>query len=105
MPSNSIDFFTPVVDTEAMHENFKKFSDPNYKPVQKAFQEWARDFPDRDNKIVTEFQTTFNSTFWEVYLHKLFKDFGLNPTYDYAAPDYEITYKDQKMQTLSLQNI
>lgn len=97
MPSNSIDFFTPVVDTEAMHENFKKFSDPNYKPVQKAFQEWARDFPDRDNKIVTEFQTTFNSTFWEVYLHKLFKDFGLNQTYDYAAPDYEITYKDQKI--------
>ena len=97
MPSNSIDFFTSVVDTEAMHENFKKISDPKYKPVQKAFQEWARDFPDRDNKIVTEFQTTFNSTFWEVYLHKLFKDFGLNPTYDYAAPDYEITYKDQKI--------
>lgn len=30
---------------------------------------WPTDFEDRDGKFVTEFRTTFNSSFWEFYLH------------------------------------
>ncbi|WP_232925945.1 hypothetical protein, partial [Pseudomonas syringae] len=35
-------------------------------------------FPDRNNKFVKEFQTTFNSIFWEVYLYMAFREYGFS---------------------------
>jgi hypothetical protein len=39
--------------------------------------DWARGFIDRDGKFVKEFQTTFNSCFWELYVYAVLKRYRL----------------------------
>lgn len=41
-------------------------------------------FEDRDGKFVKEFQTTFNSSFWELYLFACLRD-GLSCKVDAAG--------------------
>ena len=73
---NSMNLFLPVVDESRMHPHFKSiYSNPIYQPQREVVAEWANGFVDRDNKFVYEFQTTFNSSFWELYLFALFKQF------------------------------
>lgn len=51
-------------------------------------QQWCAGFEDRDGKFVHEFQTTFNSSFWELYLHAVLKEFKLTVDYRHARPDF-----------------
>ena len=53
-------------------------------------QDWAKGFIDRDNKFVHEFQTTFNSSFWELYLHAVLKHLGCSVDFSVAAPDFVV---------------
>ena len=85
-----MNFFLPVVDTLDFHENFKRVLIKNNKPAQKLFNEWASGFVDRDTKLIKEFQTTFNSTFWEVYLFAVLKEYRLNVNFNYSSPDFSI---------------
>lgn len=62
--------------------NLSKKSDRN------ELLRWCDGFPDRDNKFVKEFQTTFNSSFWEIYLYALFKELGLEMDWSYPSPDF-----------------
>jgi hypothetical protein len=48
-------------------------------------------FVDRDGKIIKEFQTTFNSNFWELYLFSIFKKWNLSIDFGYQIPDFNIT--------------
>ncbi len=52
---------------------------------------WLAGFEDRDGKFVQEFQTTFNSSFWELYLHAALKDLRLEVDYRHKSPDYVVT--------------
>ena len=52
---------------------------------------------DRDNKIIKEFQTSFNSTFWEVYLYAVLKNYGLDVNFNFSTP-----ISVSLIQTLSL---
>lgn len=54
---------------------------------------WCDGFPDRDNKLVKEFQTTFNSSFWEIYLYALFKENNFNMNWSFSRPDFLLEYK------------
>lgn len=45
-------------------------------PEREVLSGWASGFRDRDGKFVKEFQTTYNSSFWELYLFAAFKDLG-----------------------------
>ncbi|ANH66644.1 hypothetical protein [Mitsuaria sp. 7] len=54
-------------------------------------QQWCAGFEDRDGKFVHEFQTTFNSSFWELYLHAVLKEFRLDVDYRHARPDFVVT--------------
>lgn len=45
---------------------------------------------DRDGKFVKEFQTTFNSSFWELYLFACFKELGCKVDFSKEAPDFSI---------------
>lgn len=54
-------------------------------------QQWCAGFEDRDGKFVHEFQTTFNSSFWELYLHAVLKEFKLDVDYRHARPDFVVT--------------
>ena len=53
--------------------------------------ELARGFKDRDGKFVKEFQTTFDSSFWELYVFAVMKQFQLEVDFSFGAPDFVIT--------------
>ncbi|WP_303949626.1 hypothetical protein [Desulfovibrio piger] len=86
--SDQLDFFTPVVPENAQHNNFKSILKIEDSSFFEAFREFSKDFTDRDGKIVKEFQTTFNSAFWEIYLHRLFSDLGYEIVTGYNRPDF-----------------
>ncbi|AUH00133.1 hypothetical protein CWC46_10165 [Prodigiosinella confusarubida] len=83
-----MDFFLPLVNEDKFHENFKRVLLKNDKLAQNLFNKWAAEFVDRDNKIIKEFQTSFNSTFWEVYLHAALKHYGLSVDFTFSSPDF-----------------
>jgi hypothetical protein len=85
-----MDLFTPIVPTEKQHLNFLKILRPELDAERQVVSDWAIGFPDRDGKFVTEFQTTFNSSFWELYLYAVFKDYGLNVDWSHDSPDFNL---------------
>jgi hypothetical protein len=79
-----MDLLTPVVGEEAPHPNFRtitKYANTFNKDV---LNEWARGFKDRDGKFVKEFQTTFDSSFWELYLFAAMKHFHLEVDFSFS---------------------
>ncbi len=94
-----MNLFIPQVEEQKFHPNFKavmkKQSDSDFIPIgmnlekdRKRLESWCEGFPDRDNKFVKEFQTTFNTCFWEIYLYKLFTDYSFSFNWNYASPDF-----------------
>jgi hypothetical protein len=63
-----MDLFTPVVGEEAQHPYFRSIWKQANGFNCDVLNEWARGFKNRDGKFVKEFQTTFDSSFWELYL-------------------------------------
>lgn len=86
-----MDLFTPVVPPERFHPNFANcIARPN--PYDRAvIAKWADGFVDRDGKFVEEFQKTFNSCFWELYLHAILKEIGCKIDFTHPAPDFVVT--------------
>jgi hypothetical protein len=56
-----------------------------------VLNEWAKGFHDRDGKFVKEFQTSFNSSFWELYLWAILKHFHCDVDFSYSRPDFHVT--------------
>lgn len=86
-----MDLFTPVVEESCLHPNFRRVLAFARRGERRVVQEWAEDFPDRDGKMVKEFQTTFNSSFWEVYLHALLRGYGFTFDWSRSRPDFIIS--------------
>lgn len=82
--------FKPIVKKENLHPNFIEITHPERVGIRKRIEEWSKSFPDRDGKFIKEFQTTFNSSFWELYLHATFEHIGLNLSYKHSAPDFYV---------------
>ncbi|WP_035237455.1 hypothetical protein [Desulfobacter vibrioformis] len=85
-----MDLFTPIVSDERLHHNFSQILQSAQLKDRQELSRWAEGFPDRDNKLVIEFQTTFNSTFWEIYLFALFKELDFELDWTHAAPDFSV---------------
>lgn len=85
-----LDFFKPLVEPKDYHPNFERLLPDTYCNARRLFNDWASGFVDRDGKLVKEFQTTFNSTFWEVYLYATFKKMGFNIDLSNESPDFHI---------------
>jgi len=94
-----MNLFTPQVEEQKLHPNFisvKGNNIPkgyisigmNLEKDRKTLESWCKGFPDRDNKFVKEFQTTFNTCFWEMYLYKLFTDYSFRFNWNYSSPDF-----------------
>jgi len=66
-------------------------NEPKYIPERRVIESWARGFQDRDGKFVNEFQTTFESSFWELYLHACLKEIGATLDFSHHAPDFVVT--------------
>ena len=93
-----MDLFTLQVAKEKLHPNFKSVTRKipsgyvsiglNLEKDRKTLELWAKGFPDRDKKLVKEFQTTFNSSFWEIYLYKLFSEYNFTFNWEHSSPDF-----------------
>jgi hypothetical protein len=86
-----MDLFTPVVGEQEQHPNFRSVCQQGNKYNNAVVDDWANGFQDRDGKFVKEFQTTFDSSFWELYLFAVLKHFGLNVDFSVSSPDFLVT--------------
>ncbi|ACK71649.1 hypothetical protein PCC7424_3249 [Gloeothece citriformis PCC 7424] len=87
-----MDLFNPIVPEERQHPHFRFMIQPDFcKPEIEVIKSWADGFIDRDHKFVKEFQTTFNSSFWELYLCACFKELGCTVDFSYETPDFVIS--------------
>jgi len=91
-----MNLFEPKVASEKLHKNFVSIMNLSKESDRNELLRWCDGFPDRDNKFVKEFQTTFNSSFWEIYLYALFKELDLRMDWSHPSPDFlfEFNKKD-----------
>lgn len=83
-----LDLFKPIVSLAKLHPNFIATISPNATGVRNVINDWARGFVDRDGKFVKEFQTTYNSSFWELYLFAVMKSLNLEIDFKVSSPDF-----------------
>lgn len=86
-----MELFTPIVPPERYHPNFARLVGKPNVYDRAVLANWAEGFVDRDGKFVGEFQTTFNSCFWELYLHAVLKDADCKIDFAHHAPDFVVT--------------
>lgn len=88
-----MDLYSPVVDEDKFHPHFRRVSSdlPANMYSRRVLESWVEGFPDRDGKFVMEFQTTFNSSFWEVYLYAALRELGVDFSWDHYAPDFVVS--------------
>jgi hypothetical protein len=86
-----MDLFTPVVDSSMFHPAFANVKALDNQYDEAVLKQWADGFIDRDGKFVTEFQTTFDSSFWELYLHAVLKYLACRIDLSYERPDFWVT--------------
>ena len=80
------------LNDDKLHPKYKLLRDEfYYRNSKKIINEWVDGFVDRDQKIIKEFQTTFHSSFWEFYLHAVFKELGWTVNYKNNRPDFIIS--------------
>lgn len=71
------------------HKKFLMLKDEvYYSNAKEKFKSLADGFYDRDKKFQIEFQTTFHSSFWEVFIHALLKEQGFTIKEKYNRPDF-----------------
>lgn len=83
-----MDLFTPVVELDDLHQNFIRTLDLDSTSVRDILEQWASGFIDRDGKFVKEFQTTYNSSFWELYLFAVLKHLNITVDFSFSSPDF-----------------
>ena len=87
-----LDLFTVAdgLNDNDLHQKFKLLRDENffYSGAKKILQLWVNGFIDRDNKIVKEFQTTFHSVLWELYIYSVLKESNFCIDFSKEFPDF-----------------
>lgn len=86
-----MDLFTPVLPADKQHPIFKMLLQERFAPERQLLASWSDGLRDRDGKFVHEFQSTFESAMWELYLHAATKVWGLQLDQTTASPDYVVT--------------
>lgn len=86
-----MDLFTPVTSQAQQHHNFRTIVQQNNRYNVDVLNQWADGFLDRDGKFVKEFQTTFDSSFWELYLFAVLKHYGMQVDFSVSSPDFFVT--------------
>lgn len=91
---------SPRLKKDDFHPYFTRITtDESYKPVLKVLQDWSIGLMNEktgrtkeSKKFIDEFQTTFHSSFWELYLNKAFIDLGFSIDYSKTSPDFHLTH-------------
>lgn len=82
--------FKIITKESKLNPNFKFLLSEENKPIRDVISHWAGGFENRDTKFNYEFQTTFNSSFWELYLFQCLKDLKLSVDFSKASPDFTV---------------
>jgi len=94
-----VDLFTPRFKEKALHPYFVRLiKESKYAPVREVIADWAKGMEDRKGemiKFIDEFQLSFNSSLWELYLNKAFKELGFKVDYSKESPDFCLTSKNK----------
>ncbi len=85
-----MNLFLPVVEEKKLHQNFRNIVKINDSFAFDVLADWATGFVDRDGKFIKEFQTSFNSSFWELYLFAVLKQYGYEVDFSKSVPDFYI---------------
>ena len=91
MKNNDLHFFEHRNDISPnlLHDKFKTLrNEPLLHLERDIINEWANGFADRDGKLVKEFQTTFHSSLWEIYLFAVLKELELKVDFSKNRPDF-----------------
>jgi hypothetical protein len=83
-----MELFHPATSSDRFHTIYSLLLKPEYEDEKRELSRWAEGFEDRDGKFFVEFQTTFESSFWELYLNAVFRKLGQEIDYRYYAPDF-----------------
>lgn len=86
-----INLFKTVINENKLHSHFNYLRKDENAKLRDVLSEWAIGFKDRDNKFVKQFQETFNSSFWELYIYKCLKELNYIVDFDKSSPDF-VTY-------------
>lgn len=82
--------FDPIVEESRQHPIFRRLLSENNQFDRAVLNHWAEGFVDRDKKFVIEFQTTFESCFWELYLFAVLKQYRMEVDFTKDRPDFSI---------------
>lgn len=84
-----MNLFTPIIPQNKQHKHFRYITETGLcEPEIEVIKNWADEFIDRNGNLVKQFQTDFNSTFWELYLFACFKELGCTVDLSYETPDF-----------------
>ena len=97
----TMDLFTPRVKDEQLHPYFKKLITENsYQDVLNTIQNWTIGLSGRKketDKFIKEFQISFNSSFWELYLNKVFQSLNFKIDYSKESPDFNLIHSSGRI--------
>ena len=85
-----MDLFTPILPSLKQHPIFQMLLHDRYAPERQVLSAWAEGLRDRDGKFVEEFQSTFESGLWELYLHAATKIWGFQLDQAPPSPDFVV---------------
>lgn len=87
-----MDLFKLEVEERNLHPHVKSIIDQAcYAQARNNLNEWATGLTKRKKewgKFVKEFQLSFNSSFWELYLNRAFTELGFQIDYSKESPDF-----------------
>lgn len=90
-----MDLFTTKISTNKLNPQFKEiYKNNEYEKVREVIQSWGNGLLSRSGeqrKFINEFQTTFNSAFWELFLNQTLIRLGYSVDYTKDSPDFCVT--------------
>ncbi|CED57320.1 putative uncharacterized protein [Aliivibrio wodanis] len=96
-----MNLYDPRFNADRLHPYFIRLvTDENYEPVKDVILNWADGMDGRKGeliKFIDEFQLSFNSSLWELYLNAAFKYIGFDIDYSKESPDFCLTSKCGKV--------
>ncbi|MCD2451068.1 hypothetical protein GO003_011750 [Methylicorpusculum oleiharenae] len=87
-----MNLFEPIIEEARRHPHFRGMLHSLRKHDREEFLRWAKGFPDRDGKLIEEFQISFNTVFWEIYLFAVFKTYDFKLDWSNRSPDFSVTF-------------
>ncbi|EBL2029111.1 hypothetical protein COD52_24765 [Escherichia coli] len=74
-----------------VHSKVKFLLEKSYEKEREVLNEMFEGFVDRDHKVINQFQETFHSTFWEIYLYSVLKKCNFDIDWSHEHPDFVIS--------------